>query len=363
MGDELGPEAVIRVEDPVTGMRGVLVIDNSVLGPAGGGTRMLPDLSVDEVAALARAMTFKWAIFGLPTGGSKAGIFADPGDASRAQARGADRVRPRARAVPGQQGPSVRVGPDMGITGQDADTIYEGACTNNVVTWESSDAWTLDGDCAAYHLTGRGVVAASAAGLASLGRDLNGATFAIQGFGQAGVGTARYLCEHGARVVAISTLLGGVYDANGLDIPRLLELRREHGDGCVLRYEHGQQFEKDQLFAMPVDVLVPGARPRAIDAYNAAAVKAKIVCPAGNLCVTDEAEYRLHRAGVLCLPDFVANAGGSSRAGSTSSAATCFKRSSASAGSSPRPRRRSSKKRACSRNRRGRPHAAAFASG
>lgn len=299
----------MRVYDPETGMRGVLVIDSTINGPAGGGTRMVPDLTEDEVGELARAMTYKWMIFDLPTGGSKAGIFGDPG-------MPAERKRAVLRAFGRALQPYLSnkdfllgVGPDMGIAGADVDEIYAGAGAPNPVNWESSPRWVIDGDQAGYHLTGRGVAAAARAALESLDRPVAGATFAIEGFGQVGAGAARYLARDGARIVAVTTIAGGIHDPQGLDIPRLLELRREHGDGCLHAYGRGEPIASDQLWSLPVDVVVPGARPRAIDAYNAGGVRARVVCPAGNLSVTDDAEDHLHRRGVICVPDFVVNGG------------------------------------------------------
>jgi glutamate dehydrogenase (NAD(P)+) len=308
--DELGPEAVIEVANPVVGMRGVLVIDNSVNGPAGGGTRMCLDLTVDEVMGLARAMTYKWAIFDLPTGGSKAGIFGDP-------MMPAARKREILHAFGHALSPYLRdtnyllgVGPDMGIEGADADEIYAGAGARNVVTWESPNMWSIDGDDAGYHLTGCGVASSARAALESIDRPIEGATFAIEGFGQVGAGTARYVHRDGGKVVAVSTLLGAIHDPDGLDVERLLELRRAHGDACVQHYGGTEVIEPHRLFGVPVDVLIPGARPRAIDAYNEGRVSARVVCPAGNLSVTVDAEERLHRRGIVCVPDFVANGGG-----------------------------------------------------
>jgi glutamate dehydrogenase (NAD(P)+) len=308
--DELGPEAVVTVFDPATGMRGVLVIDSTVNGPAGGGTRMVSDLTVQEVADLARAMTYKWAIFGLPTGGAKAGIYGDsgmPAEQKRAVLRAFGRaLTPYLRSR--DLGLLLGIGPDMGVGGGDTDDIYAGAETPNVCP--TLYTWSLDGDPASYHMTGRGVIAAARAALESIGRPIEGATFAIEGFGQAGVGTARYAIGEGARVVALTTLLGGVHEAGGIDIARMLELRRAHGDACVLEYGRGERIRPSELFAVAADVVVPGARPREIDAHSEARVRARIVCPAGNLCVTEAAEDRLHRRGVLVVPDFVANGGG-----------------------------------------------------
>src|SRR5262249_41715065 len=154
-------------------------------------------------------------------------------------------------------------GPDMGIEGEDVEEIYAGANAKNVVTWESSKDWVIDGDPAAFHLTGRGVVAAAKSALESLDRSIAAATFAIEGFGQVGAGTARYLKAEGAKVAAVSTLLGGLYDPNGLDIDKLIALRQQYGDACVVEYlalgRGGERIELDKLFALSVDVLVPGA--------------------------------------------------------------------------------------------------------
>jgi len=288
----------------------VLVIDNSIAGPAGGGTRMVPDLTVEEVGNLARAMTYKWAIFDLPTGGSKAGIYGDPNmpaDRKRAVLRSFGRaIRPYLADNDNLFG----VGPDMGMEGDDVEEIYAGAGAKNVVTWEASPDWVIDGDHAAYHLTGRGVASAAKAALEAIDRPITGATMALEGFGQVGSGTARYLVSEGARIVAITTVLGGVHDPDGIDITRLIELRRIHGDACVFEYGRGKRITTDQLISVPCDVVIPGARPNAIDAFNVASVHARIVCPAGNLSVTGDAEERLHRHGITCVPDFVVNGGG-----------------------------------------------------
>jgi glutamate dehydrogenase (NAD(P)+) len=306
--DELGPEAVIRVRDATTGMRGVLVVDNSFFGPAGGGTRMAPDVTEDEVAALARAMTYKYAINGLPTGGAKAGIVGDPGMPAAQKAtvlRAFGRaLAPLLRSV--EEGWLLGVGPDMGVGDLDVHTIYEGAERPNV-----NPGFTgAPGDDDPHDLTGFGVVVAARVALASRKRPIAGASFAIEGFGHAGIGVARYATREGGRVVAITTLRGGVYHAGGLDIPRMLELQRRHGDDCVHHYAHADPIAPGELYYLPVDVLVPGARPYVIDARNQHRVQASILCAAGNIPLTEDAEELLHQRDILVVPDFVANAGG-----------------------------------------------------
>jgi glutamate dehydrogenase (NAD(P)+) len=304
--DELGPEMIIRVQDSKTGMRGILVVDSTVLGPAGGGARMLPDVSEEEVAALARGMTHKFSIFGFPRGGSKAGLVGDPSmepDRKRAVLEAFGRA-----LAPLLRDRDVAIGPDMGVSVDDVQAIYEGAATKNIRS--GLFARPLDGDSAAYHLTGFGVVSAMTAALESLDRPLGGATVAIEGFGQVGVGTARYAVKRGLRVVAVTTLVGGVYEPGGLDVAQLLALRRVHGDACVKHYPGGRPIVPSDVYYLPVDVMVPGARPYVLNGLNAARVQARVVCPAGNIAVTQEAEHQLHTRGVICLPDFVANAGG-----------------------------------------------------
>jgi len=304
--DEIGPEAQVFVSDAATGMRGVLVVDSSALGPCGGGTRMLPDLAPTEVADLARAMTYKFAILGLPRGGAKAGIWADP---QMHPDRKREVLEAFGRALSTYlQTKEVAVGPDMGVTVGDVSAIYSGARAENVRTGLFER--TFEGDAAAYHITGYGVIAAVRAAFYCMGLELDGATVAIEGFGQVGAGAARHAARHGARVVAISTLDGLLYDPHGLDIERLLQLRREVGDRCVSAYGTGERRPASELYALPVDVLVPGARPNAIDEAAVGRVRARLVASGGNITLTPGAEEALFRRGIISVPDFVANSGG-----------------------------------------------------
>jgi glutamate dehydrogenase (NAD(P)+) len=304
--DELGPEAQVFVSDPATGMRGVLVIDNTVLGPCGGGARMLPDLTADEVADLARGMSYKFSILGLPRGGSKAGIWGDP---NMPAARKRELLMAFGRAIgPYLASKDVSVGPDMGITVRDVASIYEGARAENVRTGLFER--TFEDDPAAYHITGYGVIAAVRAAATFAGLDLARSKVAIEGFGQVGAGAARYVAKTGAKVVGISTVEGALFNERGLDVQELLSLRRRHGDRCLAEYRDGERLSPAQLYALPVDVLVPGARPYVINEANAPTIQARLVVSGGNITVTAGAEELLFRRGVLSVPDFVANSGG-----------------------------------------------------
>ena len=301
--DELGPEVVVRVYDPATEMRGVLVIDNTVLGPAGGGARMMPNITEEEVAALARSMTFKFGILGLPRGGCKSGIWGDPSIAP-AEKREVMRAFGK-RLAPYIASKVAAIGPDMGITVNDVRDIYDGAGVEGLRTGLFQKV--VDGDPAAYHITGHGVIAAAKVACEETGVSFEGARVALEGFGQVGVGVARRAHREGARVVAVTTLKGGIYNPDGLDIPRLLELRREHGDRCVQNYPDADKIATTELYFLPVEILVPGARPWVIREDNVDRVDCKIISSGGNITMTPAAQDMLFRRGVMPIPDFVSN--------------------------------------------------------
>jgi glutamate dehydrogenase (NAD(P)+) len=303
--DELGPEVVLYVHDPVSGMRGVLVIDNSVLGPTGGGARMAPDITGEEIARLARSMTYKFGIFGFPRGGCKSGICADasaPVEARRAITRAfGHAVRPFLVEN------HAAIGPDMGVTVRDVDDVYDGAGVTRLRS--GLFAREIDGDPTAYHLTGHGVIGAAKAVSSLAGLSMRDARVAVEGFGQVGTGCARRVQREGAKLVAISTILGAIYDERGLDVSRLLELRRRHGDRCVLEYTGAAQIDRSEIYYLPVDVLVPGARPDVITEENASRIQARLISSGGNIAVTESAQEILFQRGVVVVPDFISNAG------------------------------------------------------
>jgi len=303
--DDIGPEYVVELYDPATGTRGFLVIDTMVYGVAAGGVRMLPDVTVGEVSHLARAMTYKFATYDMPIGGAKGGIVADPSSPDRDRHVGAF-----ARLVAPFLKQLVYIpGADMGTSDRDVAVMYEVAGMEQFkpsgLTLKVKDGMPLED-----HLTGYGVVVAAKTAAELVNMSIEGASVAVEGFGKVGGGVARYMEKLGARVVAISTIHGAIYNPKGLDVEGLLEARRKHGDRVVLEYKDAERIAKEKIFTLPVDVLVPGARPHVIDKNNAGDVKAKIISPGANIPTTLEAEEILFRKGVLSIPDFVANAGG-----------------------------------------------------
>jgi len=304
--DDIGPEMVNYLYDPLTRLKAVLVMDTTAFGPTIGGVRMRQDITTEEIVSLARAMTYKMSIFNFPMGGAKAGIWANP------TLRG-----PRRKAMLRAFGKALKPflaqdtyisGPDMGTYAEDFPIIYEAAGLQYVaggILQKEKDQEPLEN-----HLTGYGVVASAEIACKCAGLDLVNATVAIEGFGKVGGGVARYMAKSGAKVTAISTIDGAIFNENGLDVGRLLEMRKKFGDKVVLGYEDAKHISKEDLLYLPVDILVPCAGPYVINESNVDRVQARVIVSGANIPITQEAEEILFKKGVIALPDFICNAGG-----------------------------------------------------
>jgi glutamate dehydrogenase/leucine dehydrogenase len=282
---------------------GLVVFDLPGAPVSAGGTRLAPDVSVAEVALLARAMTYKFAALGAQVGGAKAGVRGDP----------ADRVG-RAGLMTkfcAEIGPLVAsgrflTGPDMGTFEEDFAPLRASRAAPTAMQAVVAGVPFED------LLTGYGVAAAAEAALdARWGSGWDGRAVAIEGFGKVGGGVAREVTRRGGRVIAVSTLAGCVMDSSGLDVGLLLELRREHGDACVTRYGLPSRPPGELFTGVNADVLVPGTRPGVIDGPTAGRLPAgvKVVAPAANAPYTVDGAAVLHGRGILALPDYVCNAG------------------------------------------------------
>lgn len=283
----------IELRDEAAGLDAVIVIDHDLFPVSAGGTRMVADVDAREVARLARAMTWKFAACGVRYAGAKAGIRFSGGD------RDAVLAAYRRALTPFRD--VFLTGPDMGTNPADFVTPD----LDELPLWAQSHEGLGMDDLA----TGHGVKAAAEAALAHLGRGLEGATIAIEGFGKVGAGTARACARAGARVVAISTLYGLVVDASGLDVEELLELRERHGDRLV-EYASSEALPREELFELEVDVVVPGARPDSITAEVAERIRCAVVSPGANIPYAPGAVEVLHGRGIVAIPDFISNSGG-----------------------------------------------------
>jgi glutamate dehydrogenase (NAD(P)+) len=297
-GDRGDPEVIELGAVP-----GFVVFDLPGVPVSAGGTRLAPDVSVAEVALLARAMTYKFAALGQQVGGAKAGVRGDPADrASR------DALMARFCAAIGPLADAGRflTGPDMGTAEEDFAPLRERRAVPAAIRA------VVDGVPFEDVLTGYGVAAAAETVLrARWGGGWDGRSVAIEGFGKVGGGVAREVIRRGGRVAAVSTVAGCVADPSGLDVERLLELRREYGDACVVRYGLPAGPPGLLFTAVNADVVVPGTRPGTIGGRAAGLLPpgVRVIAPAANAPYTAQGAEVLRRRGIVALPDFVCNAG------------------------------------------------------
>jgi glutamate dehydrogenase (NAD(P)+) len=284
---------VIELRDERAGLEAWVVIDHTLFPVSAGGTRMLPDVDLGEVARLARAMTWKFAVCRVPYAGAKAGLLFAGGDRPALLEAYKRALEPYAEVF--------LTGPDMGTSAADFPPPED----RPLPLWAKTHEGLGMDDLA----TGHGVKAAAEEALAHVGRTLHGAAVAVEGFGKVGAGTARACARSGARVIAVSTAEGLVADPDGLRVEELLELRARHGDSFVAHTRHSVR-PRDELFELECDVLVPGARPDSITAEVAERLRCAVVAPGANVPYGAGAVEILHRRGIVAVPDFVSNSGG-----------------------------------------------------
>lgn len=299
--DEFGPFKIIQVYEPSAGLRGTLVVDNVARGPSIGGVRMAPDVSTLECFRLARAMTFKNAAADLPHGGGKSVLYGDPGMPPPEKER---LIRAFACAL--EEVEQYIFGPDMGTDEQCMGWVRD----------EIGRAVGLPREVGGIPLdeigaTGWGLLHAVKEACAFQERELAGLRVAIQGYGAVGSHAARFLAAEGAVIVGVADIRGTVSCADGLDVARLGAIKAE--GGSVVDYPHGTGIDRgdpEDIIGVPCDVWIPAARPDVIREENVGRLQTAMVVSGANIPMTPGAERILHEQGVLCIPDFIANAGG-----------------------------------------------------
>lgn len=301
--NEYGFEKIVEVYDEKTGMQGVCVIHNTARGLGKGGIRMVPDITTEEVMGLAKAMTWKNAMADIPFGGAKSGIKANDKEMTPEQKEAV--VRAFAKKISELMPDQYIAGPDMNMTEVEMGQMADELGNKRVTTGKPVSMGGLPHELGS---TGYGVVVSIRVAIEHLGLDPKNLTAAIEGFGNVGTFTMKFLTEMGVKVVAVSDSKGTVYDENGLDYEALMKTKEEKR--TVTAHDKGKVFGTKELFELPVDILVPGARPNVITDENVEKVKAKIVAEAANLPIPYETEKVLMRKGVTVIPDFVSNAGG-----------------------------------------------------
>ena len=310
------PYREIRVEIPlltedgrIRTFHGFRVQHNNARGPMKGGLRYHPEVDLDEARALASLMTWKTAVVDLPYGGAKGGIDLDPATLRPDQVERVTRTfieRIHRFIGPNEDipAPDVNTNPQVMAWIVDEYSKFNGF-SPGVVTGKPVE---LGGSLGRNSATGRGVASITGRAAADLGVRLEGATVAVQGFGNVGSWTAHFLSKLGAKVVAVSDVHGGVFAGAGLNVARLREI--VSAGESVVAYEGGERIDNDTLLTSDVDILVPAALGEVLHGGNAADVRARLVVEGANAPTTPVADEVFRERGISVIPDILANAGG-----------------------------------------------------
>lgn len=296
--DALGPLKVIHVHEPSINLKAVLIVDNVAKGPSIGGVRMAPDVSTEECFRLARAMTFKNAAAGLPHGGGKVVLYGDP---KMDKTEKEKLIRGLAQALRNEE--SYIFAPDMG-TDEECMAWVRDEIARVVGLPREIGGIPLD----EIGATGFGLSHVVDVALKYLDFELEGARLVVQGFGAVGKNVSRFLVEKGAVLVAIADSRGAIHNPAGLDINQLLEIKSE--GGCVTDYQDAEAIDRDAVIDVECDIWIPAARPDVVNEENVHRLNTRLVVEGANIPFTTGAEKYLYEKDILCVPDFIANAGG-----------------------------------------------------
>lgn len=296
--DDLGPNKIIQIYEPAINLRGVLVVDNTAIGPSIGGLRIAPDVSLEECARLARAMTLKNAMANIPHGGGKSVLFADPRMPTTEKEV---LIRTFANALKDIK--DYIFGPDMGSNETCMAWIKDEIGRSVGLPRELGGIPLDQVGATAWGLYHTALVAENYVDFS-----LHGAKLAVQGFGAVGKHAARFLSKSGVRLVAASDSSGTVYNSDGLDITGLIQ-HKENGNS-VATFSGGKSADQDAILDIDCDIWIPAARPDVVTIDNVERLHCKLILQGANIPITLAAEKRLQQQNVLVIPDFVANAGG-----------------------------------------------------
>jgi glutamate dehydrogenase (NAD(P)+) len=307
---ELRVEVPVRLDDgSLKVFLGYRIQHNGVRGPAKGGLRYHPMVTVDEVRALAEAMTWKTAIVNIPFGGAKGGIVCDPRTMSpRELERLTRKFTSRIQVI---LGPYRDVpAPDMNTNAQVMTWIFDEYSAHHGYTpaCVTGKPVELGGSLGREAATGNGITILIRELMKELGRALKGSTVILQGFGNVGSNAARALAREGAIIVGVGDYLGGIFSKNGIAVDDLC--KHLAATGKIQGFPGTTAISNEDLLEQPCDILVPAALECVIHKGNAGRIKAGVIAEAANLPTTPEADEILNRKGVVILPDVLANAGG-----------------------------------------------------
>ena len=289
---------------------GYRVQHNTARGPSKGGIRYHPDVTLDEVRALAMWMTWKCALTGIPFGGAKGGIACDPKAMSKGEL---ERMTRRfASEIVNEIGPEVDIpAPDVNTSGETMSWVFDTYSMNkghSVLGVVTGKPLAIGGSLGREEATSRGALFTVREALKKLGRDFDGLTCVVQGFGNVGSYLALFLHEQGAKVIGISDSSVALHDDAGIDIPTAFAWKREHG--TLRGLPRAEEIDAEELLELDCDLLAPCALEQVVTGENADRIRAAIIAEGANGPLTPEADAILEGKGVLVLPDILANAGG-----------------------------------------------------
>ncbi len=315
--DDIGPEKIISINNPSVGLNGVLVIDNSIYGIPAGGIRLAPDITIDEMIRLSRAMSLKFCSYRLKLGGAKAGICGDPSDTEK---KGILLTAFADQIAPFIESDVYYPGPDMGTDDNDLLKMFKVMGVPNLAP--KPIGLKKLGVPVEELFTGYGVVNCLETIYDNLEKlteikhkTSNNPKIILEGFGKVGTAIAIALKDLNFTLTGVSTLNGAIFDENGLNIEDLLTLKLQHGDDLVNQYESKNllKISKEKLFELSseyqTDFIIPGARPDVINKNNADKINAIALVPAANIPYEKGTTEILRERGIIAFPDFVANAG------------------------------------------------------
>ncbi len=306
---------IVTDSDDIRVFTGYRVQHSSARGPCKGGIRYHPQVTLDEVKALATLMTLKCAVAHIPFGGAKGGIACDPSRLSqreiqRLTKRYAAAILPIIGSKTDIPAPDVNTSADTMGWIMDAVSMYKGQTVLDIVTGKSLD---LGGSLGRFEATGRGVMLTTLAALEKLHRDPKKTSIVIQGFGNVGSIAAKLLAEKGCKIIGISDVSGGIYNPDGLDIPRIYDhvystkpsrLLQDYDDKSV------SSVGNEELLELETDILIPAALENQITLDNVDHIKAQVIVEGANGPVTDKADGVLNEKKTIIIPDILANSGG-----------------------------------------------------
>ncbi|MCL0074323.1 Glu/Leu/Phe/Val dehydrogenase [Dehalococcoidia bacterium] len=301
----------IRMDDgKVKIFTGFRIQHNDTRGPAKGGIRYHPDVTLDETRALAVWMTLKAAVVNIPYGGAKGGVICDPkimsqGELERLTRRYASEISILIGPEKDIPAPDVGTNPQIMAWIMDTYSMNKGYSVLGVVTGKPLE---IGGSKGRFEATGRGCMLSAGLAANHLGMGLKEATVAVQGFGNVGMAAAKLLAKEGCRIIAVSDSRGGIYNPKGLDPESVLRHKTE--TGLVVGFQDSETVTNAELLELQCDILVPAALEDEICKANAPNIKAKLIIEGANGPTTAEADEILGDRGITVIPDVLANAGG-----------------------------------------------------